>query len=678
MSKEFALQNSTDDYCFDPCQDCTEGEWGRVAVSGKMCQPRIEQELCKLSAKVIINVSDILESVSCGAAEYDVDRNITCGFSMNINGTDNKVLQFIDQLTAGTTFIIALSFALTAIGGSSLIARLVFIRQGYNNIVKWWSRNIFRDVLTGQFSWTSIIITACLPLAIDFDYAEWGSAVPSIVVRAKTFVLDWFVSCSDDGEPQWIFSATIMLWIFTIGAVALRIVTFILSRIRANLNQTAVNVITIIQSVFGSFGFVLIPVAGYLTAFLNTTSGAGYISLLCILLLLIFQPIMDAPLFFRIGASIFNVALIVGLCAFAGLGAPFGSLLAYAVVCAFVLPISDIIVLCVTLFRHGDRHIRALRHSVGWTISIRVVSIVCGLAFLLMLSSGLTESQSVSAAALWFIWIVLPYLSVIPLTFGVAPVLEAKRKADEYARAREEEEKLRVELEDTDDEKYRLVQLQQDNTDLEERNKQLSDQVEQNHEAMASYQATIAGLQEKVDIDDSRAEEIERLNKRIAELEGSLAKYSSKAADKINRAVEDIQKEDDTFSSKGATKLADSLNALAKAAKSKRRDDVIESARVVKDRLDAFRRELEERIRKCQDDKFHGDMKGCSDALERCTKTMVSLTAWMERSLAEGSAEDGEYNSENLEPLFKEIKVTTAEALRVVAVAEMRVKNPQE
>jgi len=432
VKRKFSLtpSNSSGDYCFDPCQDCTEGAWGRVVISGKICQPRSAQDSCKERAKVVVNITGTLEGVSCGFASFDDGRNATCPFAMNFNeGKDNGVLTVPQPVMVGTTVIIAFSIILTIIGASSLIARIVFSCKNYSTINIWWTHNSFRDLLTDQFSWAAIVITACLPEVVDVDYAQWGGWVVAIMMRAKTFVLNWFVTCSDDGEPVWVTPATIVFWIVTLITVILRIIELVLKKREVTLSSPVKNTGLAIQSVLTVTGFLLMPLVGYSLAFLNSTSYAGFASVLCVVLLFFSQPVgnFSRSCISGIVASVLNVLIPVALCIYVGVGAKFLPLAIIALCCAVILPVINIIILWLSFFRKAVLHNFAWKNSLAWTISLRVASMLCGIAFLAMLFFDLSSSEKMTkiAAGLWFGWVCIPFLCVIPLTFGVPAVLSA-------------------------------------------------------------------------------------------------------------------------------------------------------------------------------------------------------------------------------------------------------------
>jgi len=415
------------DYCFDPCLDCTEGAWGRVVISGKICQPRDAQDSCKSRAKVKINVTGKMEHVSCGAATFDEDRNGTCSFAMNVNGLDNGVLTVPENVMTGTTIIIAASMIFTVIGASSLIARIALSRKNYPNINIWWTRNSFRDLLTDQFSWAAIVMTACLPEVSDVDYAQWGGWVVAIMVRAKMFVLNWFVVCSDNGEPVWVTPATVVFWSVTGITLIIRIIQLILKKKGLDPDDTVQNIVFGVQSVLSVTGFLLIPLVGYSLAFLVTDSYAGFASAVCIILLFLSQPVDDfnRNCLFGVVVSVINVLLPVAMCIYVGIGANFLPLIIMALLFTVILPIIDTIVLWFSFFRKTSLRNAAWKHSIGWTTSLRIISMICGIGFLALLFFELTETMSKVAAGLWFGWVCIPFLCVIPLTAGVPSILTA-------------------------------------------------------------------------------------------------------------------------------------------------------------------------------------------------------------------------------------------------------------
>lgn len=424
-TRKFSLSPGKNDYCFDPCQDCTDGAWGKVVVSGKVCQPRSAQDSCKQRAKIVVNITGELEGVSCGAAAWDSGRNATCPFAMNVDGKASGVLEVPSRVTLATTVIIAVSAGLTILGASSLLARIVFSAKRYTTLNSWWTQNTFRDLLTDQFSWAAIVITACLPEIADVDYAKWGGPVVAIMLRAKTFVLNWFVTCSETGDPVWVTPATIVFWSVSGVSVVLRVVELVVHKRDVVLSGPVQNVLLAVQSVVTIAGFLLLPLVGYSLAFLSQTSYIGFASLACMLLLFLSQPIgkVSRTCVSGITASVVNVLLPVSLCVYVGVGARFLPLIVAALVLAVLLPVIDLVVLWFAFFRKAVYHNAAWKNSIAWTIVLRVLSMLSGVAFIALLFFNLDSRLSYIAAGLWFGWVCTPFLALVPLTAGVPAVL---------------------------------------------------------------------------------------------------------------------------------------------------------------------------------------------------------------------------------------------------------------
>jgi len=244
-------------------------------------------------------------------------------------------------------------------------------------------------------------------------------------MRAKLFVLNWFVSCSDDGEPVWVTPATIVFWSVTLITVVLRIIELILNKRDIALNGTVKNAMLGIQSILAVAGFLLMPLVGYSLAFLNESSYEGYASLLCMVLLFLSQPVGEFSRACITGVivSVVNVLLPVAMCIYVGVGADFLPLIIMALAFTVILPVIDSIVLWFSFFRKSSLRNAAWKHSIGWTTSLRIVSTLCGLAFLILLFFKLSDKTSKIAAILWFVWVCAPFLSIIPLTVGVPAVL---------------------------------------------------------------------------------------------------------------------------------------------------------------------------------------------------------------------------------------------------------------
>jgi len=343
---------------------------------------------------------------------------------MNANVLEKSILTVPNGLLILTTIIISLTILLSVVGASTLVPRLVFFSK--KPINSWWIEHVFRDTLADQFSWSAIVITACLSEVVDVDFAQWGGSVVAIMTRAKSFVLDWFVVCTDRCEPNWVSVVSIVFWCVTFVSVALRIVQVITRIAAVHLNAVAETTMAIIQSMLTAAGFILMPAIGFSLVFLDKSSYAGFSYVLCIVLLFICQPLQRRGVSRVIGiaASIFNSLVPVGVCIAIGFGMNFLSVFIAALVCCVLLPLVSTTELWFSFFFNTSRPFNsAWKHSICWTLGLRTFSMVCGVAFITLMYFQLSETVSKVASALWVAWICLPFFAIIPLAVGVPSVL---------------------------------------------------------------------------------------------------------------------------------------------------------------------------------------------------------------------------------------------------------------
>jgi len=422
-SESFYVNNAnyTHSYCFDPCDDCTDDAWRRAQVTERICRPRLMQGLCKERAKVEINFTGSLDRVACS---LDLESNDTCPFAINSVDHTQKELVIYDSLQGITTAMICFSILLTLACTTSITA---FIKVKFftpeektkeGEAEKWWYRNPFRDFMTNQFSWFAVIVAACMSEASDVELSKWGSSVVSLLLHAKAFVLNWYVGCTESGDPVWMTAAVVTLWSVTVVALALTILLGMCKKLR----ETPV---AFFRAVFTIAGFILTPLAAYSSAFLNISSYEGFATGACVILLCVCFPYEKD---FILLSFILNVLLPVAMCVLVGVGTTFLPLIIMSLCGCVLLTAFNIIFLCVTFYRNGEVGSLPWKHSVGWTISTKIFSTLCGLCFLILLFFDLTDELSKLAVAMWFLWVIIPFLSVVPVTFGVPAILREVEK----------------------------------------------------------------------------------------------------------------------------------------------------------------------------------------------------------------------------------------------------------
>jgi hypothetical protein len=161
------------------------------------------------------------------------------------------------------------------------------------------------------------------------------------------------------------------------------------------------------------------------------------VSLALAVLLFAAQPVGGTSAVCLTGAlsSVVVVLLPVALCVLAGTGvlSP-GTLLSLAIAAAAVmLPGAGAAVLWASFFR-GTPSSQSKTRGMAMTFALRIVSALCGAAFLSLLvastgSHSLSPATSNVAAALWLLWVWLPFAAAVPLVLLVPSVVLAFSKS---------------------------------------------------------------------------------------------------------------------------------------------------------------------------------------------------------------------------------------------------------
>jgi len=263
----------------------------------------------------------------------------------------------------------------------------------------------------------------------------YGPATSAVLLSTKQFVLDWFIPCRvSDGFPIVVTPAIITFWVLTFVAIIMRIIDVYhqsLSQKRDySVPQWIVNLRLALQSISTAGGFVFFPTVSYSFAYIGTNRYVTFVSLICAILLLISQPIstgrIDRTCLSGAIASIFAVIMPSILSLIVGLGTSRSVILGLSFLTSILLSVTDIIVLWVSFFGKANFHQSRWHHSLGLTITIRIVSSLSGLVFLVFLHKNLTRGASFVAFAFWCIWICLPWISIVPLTMAIPAVLSRR------------------------------------------------------------------------------------------------------------------------------------------------------------------------------------------------------------------------------------------------------------
>lgn len=417
-----------DVFCFSPCDLCSDATWNEVRVMGKPCalSDRTRAATCAAGARVRVaqDGGAALLGVSCGRPAWDAPRvNATeqCPVALNAAGAADRVttLPVAGKLVAGVLTVAA--GVATAVGASVLLARLLTLGRGKvaprEHVNAWWLQNAMRDFFNDQFSWASLVLTACAGGVSDFDLSFWNGAVDAVVLETKTLLFDWLDLCASACPP-----ALIVVWILALANIVVRVLTARTARNNSSSeNRGWTRVLAPVHAVLSAVTLLLLPLTGYAAGVLLPVHPAvGVAALAAGLAIVASVPVgaFDAASRVRVCASYAAIAGPFVAAFVAGVGAPRAALVALLLVCAIALPLCNTFVLWKSFFAGADTRTDAWKRALFWTFGLRAASLLCGAIFFSALFFELSAAASAAAFVAWLLWTLLPPLQLVPLTLG--------------------------------------------------------------------------------------------------------------------------------------------------------------------------------------------------------------------------------------------------------------------
>jgi len=379
--------------------------------------------MCSESARVHV-VQDqvpVLLGIGCGKAKWDptAEGDAQCGISFNENGAEGELVNVIpDACKIIVGVLVVCAAVATVIGASVLISRatVAFGKTAVPGVNQWWLSNMMRDFFNDQFSWASIVLTACLGGVTNYDISNWGGPVDGLVLQTKAFVFEWLNFCNSAYSP-----VIIVIWILAAAAVVLRVLTALGAHKGTHGWRRSLRVLNPVHAVLSSVTLLLLPLSGYAVPVLMSVNAfCGCVTLLSAIAIIASVPVGEFTAITRVRviASYIAVSVPFLVSVVAALGASRGLMLAMLLVCSIILPLCNTFVLWKLYFAGADTRTKAWKHGLFWTFSLRAASMICGVIFLSTLFFDLPATASGFAYAFWFLWIVLPMLQLIPLVIG--------------------------------------------------------------------------------------------------------------------------------------------------------------------------------------------------------------------------------------------------------------------
>jgi len=415
-------ESSSDVLCFSPCDMCSSDTWDEIRVLGKPCSiENLDVSTCSKNAHIHVSQDsvDALISLSCGKASWDpTKQSAGCGIAFNANGAAGEYTNVIPAVCKVIAAILVFVAGVASVLGASVLISRISVALGktaYPEIKFWWMSNIMRDFLNDQFSWASIVLTACLGSVSNYDISNWGGPIDGLVIEVKSLVLDWLNFCDSVYSPILIIS-----WVAAFVVLVLRIVNSIRNRMNSR-DWNILQYLTPIHSFASSATLLLLPFVGYaIPILMKVNVFAGIVTLIFALAIIASVPMMkfNAVNCMRIIASYVVVCVPFLTSLVAGIGASRGFTLAMLLVCSILLPICNTFVLWKSYFAGADTRTKAWKLALFWSFGLRAASLICGVIFLSTLFFNLSAIASGFAYAFWFLWVVIPIIQIIPLVAG--------------------------------------------------------------------------------------------------------------------------------------------------------------------------------------------------------------------------------------------------------------------
>jgi len=409
------LNATSNTFCFNPCDLQNNATWNEIRVHGSPCSLETETaSTCSSKAVFHVvqsNVSALL-SVTSSKPSWDPSKGGQCAIAFNANGAEQKATNVIPeagQVIAGIMTVLAAVG--TVLAASVLVSRLLVAlgKTEIPDVNKWWVANMMRDFYDDQFSWASIVLTACVGGISDYDISGWGGAVDGLILEVKSLVFGWLDLCGS------VYSAALIVtWVVAVLAVVLRVLTIV----GAVNDWKALRVLDPLHAIVSSISLILLPLAGYAVgAVMSLDAFAGVFSLILGLLTIASIPVakFTALTTVRNVASYIAVALPFFMSIAAGAGATRTVTLILMLVFAIALPLCNTFVLWKFYFTGGDSRTKEWKASLFSAFGLRALSLICGLIFICTLFFDLSVDASNVSYSFWFLWVFLPVLQLIPL-----------------------------------------------------------------------------------------------------------------------------------------------------------------------------------------------------------------------------------------------------------------------
>ena len=321
-----------------------------------------------------------------------------------------------------TIIIITLSALFSAIGFTNILIRLFYIFTPIPKFKKWWTKNMGRDLIIDQFSWSSIVICACIaPGNFVLPHYHFGKPVVDILTQCKRYALDWFIS---DGDKDTYEAIKGVFFAISIIALALKIFCCCCLK-KGKLSSFILLVVTFVQSVVSVLGILLLPLIFHCVGQMDAHSTMDYFSIFFTILLFMTQlDSFHGNFCYGLISSFLVIFLPVSVCITIGVGkTKYVDVLTMALVYTIALSFITANSLYLTFFQRAKNKNWRWKVSMIVALIVKGVSMICGIVFLVLLRFDIGKDTSNFCVFLWLVWVLAPFFNMIPLIFGAKCLL---------------------------------------------------------------------------------------------------------------------------------------------------------------------------------------------------------------------------------------------------------------
>lgn len=323
------------------------------------------------------------------------------------------------------SIIVVLSMVFSAAGFTNIMIKVFHLRNPIPKFQKWWQANAGRDLLVDQFSWSSLVLTACVGGAMDTN-PHWTSAMRGLVVGAKKFVLDWFETGNSGSTHDEIKS---IFFIISIASIALKVFCCCCLK-KGKLSSFILFVVFFVQSICSVMGIILLPLIFHCLGKMDSHSVMDYFSIFFTIVLFVSSiGSFDGNMIYGIVSSFVIIFLPASLCLTVGVGKTgYKRILTLAIIYQIILAGLSAASLYITFYHKAVDKNQRWKMSLIASMAIRGGSFFFGFLFLLIIRFDISKGTNGFCIFLWLLWVIPPFFGVIPLVFGAIPLIGMEKE----------------------------------------------------------------------------------------------------------------------------------------------------------------------------------------------------------------------------------------------------------